>query len=273
MVAGTPLALPALPDLSDIADGALPMVASGGLAVGDQGYVTLAGRDIRWRVEALAPTLDRSTATTQAPVLFVDLTALTALVPTTQVTTAYLAATAEAAADLAATDPADDPVALVDDVTSRRAVEASLIGGPLATLLRSGAVIGGIGAVGLTTMVVLVLLAIGAPGRSELLLRLRALGGQRGGGRLISVLEVVPTTVLAILVGLGAAAVSPRLLATSLDLGPLLDAPPTQVAVPVPLLAAVGTATLALVLLALLIADRRAERSDPTVALRRGDST
>lgn len=266
MLEGTDIAFAAEPSTA-LRDGAVQVVVSGGLPLGQQGVLRIDGADIPFVVVGVDEALARPTAQNTAPVMLASLAALQEVAKVVQANTVLLQTSPQT--DQALTG--SSPTLLTEAVHSRRQLEAAAWGHPLTGLIRAGALMGALVAGSLTLLGVLLLLALTRPARLELLVRLRTMGADPGRDRVLGLIETLPGVLLSVVVGLVAAAVAPSVLAHALDLGALVGAPPLSVTVHPWLSSVVALTALDLALLALLIDARQAARTDLGQALRRGD--
>ena len=266
MLQGTPLEFSSLPPAA-AQNAVVPVVVSGGLAVGESGVLRIDGIEVRFEVLAVDPALDQSTGSNAAPTMLASLPAIRSISTVVQANAALLQASSSAAESLIS----KEPTALTTAVLSRRAIETTWSANPLTSLILSSAAVGSVAAAGLTLMGILLLLSLSRPARLELLVRLRTMGVEPRRDRAIGAIETLPGVLLAIAVGVATAIVVPRVLSSALNLGPLVGALPVTVTIPPAFVGIVVLAAVDLALLAMIIDARQAARSDLAQALRRGD--
>ena len=222
LLEGTPLALtpPGAP-----VDGRLPVVLSGGPAVGDfdlglRGLSTPAHR------VATVPGLQRAVSGQGRVVALVPLDALVEALPTTQPNTVFLRASPEAQRALEATAARDRSQlgGLVTGVTTVTGFGAGVADRALPSLVAATFLVGVLLAGVLSFLAVLLLLAATRPERSQLAIRLRTMGLPHGRERRLAWAEVLPLLAVGVVAGCLVGVLVPTALAAALDLAPFTGA-------------------------------------------------
>ncbi|WP_299447331.1 hypothetical protein [uncultured Phycicoccus sp.] len=271
VVAGTPLALPAVPGVEG---DPLPVVA--GALPDAEGGVELLVRGVRIpvRAAALDEDLVRDDGTRAVPMVVVDLARLREVVPAAQPDTAFLTVDDTGAAAL---DGLRDPGSLtpsgrVTGVATAGAVTDRVAALALPRLVAGTYAVGAGLAALLTLLAVALLLAATRPDRTVLVLRLRAMGLRDGGERALAWAEVLPVVAFAAVSGALVGTLAPRLVETAVDLSPLTGGL-TRPGLPPHVPTAVGAGVFVLVLgaLALVLDAASARRGSLADHLRGGD--
>ncbi|HET7821203.1 MAG TPA: hypothetical protein VFL10_06725 [Ornithinibacter sp.] len=271
LLAGTPLAFT---PPAGTAGGRLPVVLSGGPAVGDLD-LGLRGLSTPGRRVATVPALERAFAGQGRVVALVPLDALVKAVPTTQPNTVFLRASADAQRDLAATAGRDRAQlgGLVTGVATVTGFAADVADRALPSLVAATFLVGVLLAAVLSFLAVLLLLAATRAERSQLAIRLRTMGLPHGRERRLAWAEVLPLLAVGVATGCLVGVVVPSALAPALDLAPFTGAAtrlPVQAHPFTGLLVAV--VALAIGSLALLTDAASARRGSLAEHLRQGDT-
>ena len=271
LLEGTPLAF-SPPSVAG--DGRLPVVLSGGPAVGELDLV-LRGLSTPARRIGTVPSLERAVSGQGRVVALVPLDALTAALPATQPNTVFLRASPAAQRDLddAAARGRSQLGGLVTGVSTVSGVSAAVADRSLPRLVAATFVVGVLLAAVLSLLAVLVLLAATRAERSQLAIRLRTMGLPHGRERRLAWAEVLPLLTVGVVAGCLVGVVVPGLLAPALDLAPFTGAVTRLPIEPRPLTGLlVGLAVLIIGSLALLTDAASARRGSLADHLRRGDT-
>ena len=271
LLAGTPLAFspPAA-----TGDGRLPVVLSGGPAIGDLD-LGLRGLSAPGRRLATVPSLERAFAGQGRVVALVPLDALLEALPTTQPNTVFLRASADAQRDLEATAARDRSQlgGLVTGVTTVTGVAAGVADRALPSLVAATFLVGVLLAAVLSFLAVLLLLAATRAERSQLAIRLRTMGLPHGRERRLAWAEVLPLLAVGVVTGCLVGVLVPSALAPALDLAPFTGAVTRLPVLAHPLTGLlVALVALAIGSLALLTDAASARRGSLADHLRRGDT-
>jgi putative ABC transport system permease protein len=271
LLEGTPLAF--TPPSATV-DGRLPLLLSGGPAVGDL-ELGLRGLSTPARRVATVPSLERAVSGQGRVVALVPLDALVAALPTTQPNTVFLKASAGAQRDLGTTAARDRGQlgGLVTAVTTVDRVAAGVSDRALPSLVAATFVVGVLLAAVLSFLAVLVLLAATRSARSQLAIRLRTMGLPHGREARLAWAEVLPLLAAGVVAGCLVGLLVPGALAPALDLAPFTGAVTRLPVEPRPLAGIlVGLAVLTIGSLALLTDAASTRRGSLADHLRRGDT-
>ena len=256
------------------AGGRLPVVLSGGAAMGDL-ELGMRGLTVPARHVATQPALERSVAGRGRVVALVPLDDLTAALPTTQPNAVFLSASPDAQRDLEATAATDRGAlgGLVTGVTTVTGSTADVAERALPGLVAGTFLVGVVLTAVLTFLAVLLLLAATRVERTQLAIRLRTMGLASGRERLLARAEVLPLLVVGVVAGTLVGVLAPSALAGALDLAPFTGAVTALPVDPRPLTGViVGLAVLGIGYLALLTDAASARRGSLADHLRRGDT-
>ena len=271
LLEGTPLAFTPTRTRTD---GRLPVLLSGGPAVGDL-ELGLRGISTPARRVATVPSLERAVSGQGRVVALVPFDALVAAVPTTQPNTVFLRASAAAQRDLATAAARDRAQlgGLVTAVSTVDGVAAGVADHALPRLVAATFLVGALLAGVLSFLAVLVLLEATRAERSQLAIRLRTMGLPHGRERRLAWAEVLPLLAVGVVAGCLVGVVVPGALAPALDLAPFTGAVTRLPVAPRPLTGIlVGVAVLVIGSLALLTDAASARRGNLADHLRRGDT-
>ena len=271
LLAGTPLALPAS---TAAGEGRLPVLLSGGPAVGDFD-LGLRGLSTPARRVATVPALERAVSGQGRVVALVPLDQLTAALPTTQPNTVFLRASPDAQRELERTADRDrsELGGLVTGVTTVTGFAAEIADRALPSLVAATFLVGVLLAGVLAFLAVLLLLAATRADRSQLAIRLRTMGLPHGLERRLAWTEVLPLLAVGVVAGCLVGVVVPSALAPALDLAPFTGAV-TRLPIRAHPLTGLVVAVVALAIgsLALLTDAASARRGSLADHLRRGDT-
>ena len=272
MLEHTPLAFTP-PDTGPVG-GRLPLVLSGGPAVGDVD-LRLRGLSTPARQVGTAPALERAVGGRERVVALVPLDALTRALPTTQPNTVFLQASPDAQRNLARTARRDrtELGGLVTGATTATGTAAGVAALSLPRHVAATYLVGvGLSAV-LSFLAVLLLLAATRADRSLLAVRLRTMGLAHGRERWLAWVEVLPLLAVGVVSGALVGVLVPSALSAALDLAPFTGA---VTHLPIGARPLTGLVVAAVVLaigsLALLLDAASARRGNLADHLRRGDS-
>ena len=271
LLEGTPLAFT---PPSATPDGRLPVVLSGGPAVGDLD-LGLRGLSTPAHRVATVPGLERAVSGQGRVVALVPLDALVKALPTTQPNTVFLRASPEAQRDLEATAARDRSQlgGLATGVTTVTGFAADVADRALPSLVAATFLVGVLLAGVLSFLAVLLLLAATRRERSQLAIRLRTMGLPHGRERRLAWAEVLPLLAVGVVAGCLVGVVVPNALAPALDLAPFTGAV-TRLPIQSHLLTGllVGLVALGIGSLALLTDAASTRRGSLADHLRRGDT-
>jgi putative ABC transport system permease protein len=271
LLAGTPLAF-SPPGATG--DGRLPVVLSGGPAIGDLD-LGLRGLSTPGHRVATVPSLERAFAGQGRVVALVPLDALVEALPTTQPNTVFLRASADAQRDLEATAARDRSQlgGLVTGVTTVTGVAAGVADRALPSLVAATFLVGVLLAAVLSFLAVLLLLAATRAERNQLAIRLRTMGLPHGRERRLAWAEVLPLLAVGVVTGGLVGVLVPSALAPALDLAPFTGAVTRLPVLAHPLTGLlVALVALGIGSLALLTDAASARRGSLADHLRRGDT-
>lgn len=269
IVSGTPLAFS--PDPFSGWSARDPRALSSNALEGAR-QIEVSDRMVPVRMAGVAPGLAREASGAGAarrPVVLMPLSALQESVSGLRPNTLFARADADAARALA---EGRSLTPLVQQVVTRTGRVEEVASRPLSQLVTLSVVAGGAASLALSLLAVVLLLTLSAPARRELLVRLRTMGLAPRGDWRLGVGEVLPLALTAAVVGAGLGCLVPGLLGGALDLAPYTGGPPHP-----PVRPSAGWTIMVVVLalvvavVALLIDQVRARRSDLTRSLRTGD--
>jgi putative ABC transport system permease protein len=271
LLAGTPLAF-SPPGATG--DGRLPVVLSGGPAIGDLD-LGLRGLSTPGHRVATVPSLERAFAGQGRVVALVPLDALVEALPTTQPNTVFLRASEDAQRDLETTAARDRSQlgGLVTGVTTVTGVAAGVADRALPSLVAATFLVGVLLAAVLSFLAVLLLLAATRAERNQLAIRLRTMGLPHGRERRLAWAEVLPLLAVGVVTGGLVGVLVPSALAPALDLAPFTGAVTRLPVLAHPLTGLlVALVALGIGSLALLTDAASARRGSLADHLRRGDT-